>query len=407
MQRQSQLDGSGVGYGSRFRHQDRPSFDFAFLASAGSAVSNYLIQPISMTLGKNTMPEDEIIDTSEQEDAEVTVPLRYSITSYGADYPIDGLVERLKRGDISLPGFQRRFVWNQAQASRFIESLLLGLPVPGIFLFREPASQRLTVVDGHQRLQSLQSYYEDSFRNKAFALKGVSASLSGLQYKNLEEHDRRILDNSILHATIFQQLNPPGDKGSIFEVFERLNTTGVPLSQQEIRECIYRGSFNELLNELNGEDSWRGIYGIVSNRAKDKELILRFFALKHRCDSYSRPLKRFLNEFMETYAHADHEWIEQRRTEFNRVTRFAAEWLPREAFRRTNQLNSAIADAMLVGLSRRLDTGPISGKDSLGSVALALIECDKFREFTDRTTTDVAAVKGRIELATRAFGEAR
>lgn len=353
------------------------------------------------------MSEEQIIDASEQEDAEVTVPLRYSITSYGADYPVDGLVERLRKGDISLPGFQRRFVWNQVQASRFIESLLLGLPVPGIFLFRESATQRLTVVDGNQRLRSLQSYYENSFRDKTFALKGVSESLMGLQYKTLKERDRRALDNSILHATIFQQLNPPGEKGSVFEVFERLNTTGVPLSQQEIRECIYRGSFNELLNELNGEKAWREIYGAVSNRAKDKELILRFFALKHHVNRYSRPLKRFLNEFMEANAHASSDWIEGRRIEFNEVATFAAKWLPREAFRRTNQLNTAIADAMLVGLSRRLDHGPITAESSLNLIALTLRECDKFRDFTDRTTTDVASVKGRIEQATNAFGAAQ
>lgn len=350
------------------------------------------------------MLEEEIVDKSEEEDADFTVPLRYSITSYGADFPIDALVKRLKNRDITYPGFQRRFVWNQAQASRFVESLLLGLPVPGIFLFRELASERLTVVDGHQRLESLRSFYEDSFRKRDFSLKGVTESLNGRKYATLDGGDRRALDNSLLHATIFQQIHPTGDKGSIFEVFERLNTTGVPLSAQEIRECIYRGSFNELLHVLNQDSAWREIYGPVSDRAKDKEFILRFFALKHCVNCYTRPLKRFLNKYMDENSHADSEWIEARRVEFTNVTKFATKWVPREAFSRsTIRLNAAITDAMLVGLSRRLDSGPIATESSLKSVAIELRDSKDFLNLTDRATTDVSSVKGRIEQATKAF----
>ena len=353
------------------------------------------------------MIEEPLVNSLEGEDTDDSTPLRYSIMSYGADYPVDGLVERLKNGEISLPEFQRSFVWNQTQASRFIESLLLGLPVPGIFLFREPASQRLIVVDGHQRLRSLKSFYEDNIRGKRFALTGVVKSLRGLQYSSLSQRHRRVLDNSILHATIFQQLHPSGEKGSVFEVFERLNTTGVPLLQQEIRDCIYRGPFNELLNELNKGDAWRAVYKKDNDRARDKELILRFFAFKHCGSNYSRPMKHFLNRYMESNASPSSEWIDQRRIEFGKVTALAAEWLPSEAFRRgrTIRVNAAITDAMLVGLSRRLDCGAIARESSLESVALQLRDSESFRDVTDRATTAVAAVKARIEQATQVFGE--
>lgn len=351
-------------------------------------------------------PITDTLETDETEDTDDSEPLRYSITSYGADYPIDGLVGRLQNGDISLPEFQRGLVWNQTQASRFIESLLLGLPVPGIFLFRQPASRRLIIVDGHQRLRSLQSFYEGDFRGKHFSLKGVCQSLNGLDFSTLSERDRRTLDNSILHATVFQQLHPSGDKGSVFEVFERLNTTGVPLLQQEIRECIYHGPFNELLNELNRELAWREIYQKDNDRARDKELILRFFAFKHCVDSYSKPLKHFLNKYMEANIGASADWIDQRRIEFAKVTEVANTWLPREAFRRgrTSRVNAAITDAILVGLSRRLDNGPITKESSLESIAIELRDSESFRELTDRTTAAVASVKGRIEQSTRVFG---
>src|SRR5437867_2617127 len=95
----------------------------------------------------NTSLEDEVDDASVIEDEEVGYPVRYVISSYGADYPVDGLVKRISRDDIYVPEFQRGFVWSYAQASRFVESLLLGLPVPGIFLFKEPDTQKLVVVD--------------------------------------------------------------------------------------------------------------------------------------------------------------------------------------------------------------------------------------------------------------------
>ena len=102
------------------------------------------------------MEETQVEDLSEEEVLDFT----YSITSYGADYPVDSLVNRLRNEKIKIPDFQRGFVWNIKQASRFIESLLLGLPVPGIFLSRDMDSADLLVIDGQQRLKSLLFFYD-------------------------------------------------------------------------------------------------------------------------------------------------------------------------------------------------------------------------------------------------------
>ena len=92
--------------------------------------------------------------------------IQYDITSYGADYTVDGLVKRLDRGDIFIPDFQREYVWNQNEASKLIESLLLGLPIPGIFLAKEGDSNKLLVIDGQQRLKSLQFFMNGFFNPK-------------------------------------------------------------------------------------------------------------------------------------------------------------------------------------------------------------------------------------------------
>ena len=113
------------------------------------------------------MNAHEVVDTDVDDpigdDEEIGQAFRYGITSYGADMPVDGIVKRLDRGDIFIPDFQRNFVWTYTQASRFIESLLLGLPVPGIFFFKEPESRKLMIVDGQQRLLSLRQFLPRNF----------------------------------------------------------------------------------------------------------------------------------------------------------------------------------------------------------------------------------------------------
>src|SRR3989304_6490807 len=97
-------------------------------------------------------------ETLIKDERDELVPFKYSITSYGADFDVDGLVKRIDRDDIFVPPFQRGYVWNINQASRFIESLLLGLPVPGIFLSKDD-DRKLLVIDGQQRLVTLARFY--------------------------------------------------------------------------------------------------------------------------------------------------------------------------------------------------------------------------------------------------------
>jgi len=228
--------------------------------------------------------EVELVTSVDEEAAEPFTPFQYAITSYGADYPVDGLVKRMASGGIFIPPFQRGYVWSLTHASKFIESLLLGLPVPGIFLSKEEPTQRLMVIDGQQRLRTLEYFYEGIFRptGREFALQGVQPRFDGATYKRLADEDRRRLDDSILHATIVKQEQPSEDDSSIYYIFERLNTGGLLLHPQEIRAAIYHGPFNDLLKDLNADRSWRSIYGAESSRMRDQELILRFLATWRR-----------------------------------------------------------------------------------------------------------------------------
>lgn len=258
-------------------------------ASEGAAVEEELVEA----------RVEDVDPDSEDEELEFV----YSITSYGADYPVDGLVRRIESGDIAVPEFQRQFIWPRPRIERFIESLLLGLPVPGIFLALEPESNRLLVIDGQQRLRTLAAFYKGLLRGKEFRLsEGVQPQFVGRTYETLEAEDRRRLDDSIIHATVIKQDVPSDDQSSVYFIFERLNTGATLLQPQEIRAAIYQGAFNELLHEMNVFPKWREVFGGPSPRLKDQELILRFLAFGHDAAHYKRPMKEFLNEFMGSIA---------------------------------------------------------------------------------------------------------
>lgn len=351
----------------------------------------------------SVIEDDEPIQGEDASDDEVADPIRYIITSYGADMPVDGLIRRLGREDIFIPEFQRNFVWTLVQASRFVESLLLGLPVPGIFLFKEPETQRLMVVDGQQRLQSLRKFYEGHFRERKFKLIGVGQEFENRTYDDLPTSDRIRLDDSIIHATVFQQAEPGNDRSSIYSVFERLNTGGTPLTQQEIRACVYRGKLDKLLSELAEDSSWRELYGKKNTRKKDEEIILRFFSLYFNLERYENSMKRFLNAFMDENRDPGREREDDLRRLFTKTVKVAAEGLTRKAFRPERVFNVAVADAALVGLAHRLQRGDIQDRDSLKIRHDELLERLGQEGLYRGATADKDRVLKRIRYARKAY----
>lgn len=347
-----------------------------------------------MANGGNT---DEVQDLAQVEDEEATTDLRYQISSYGADYPVDGLVKRLRQGDIELPKFQREFVWPVTQASKFIESLLLGLPVPAIFLSKDPGTQKLLVIDGQQRLKSLLFFYDGIFRGKEFALQGVNKDFADKTYKTLSDEDRRRLDDAILHAIIVRQEDPKDDDSSIFLVFERLNTTSTPLSEQEIRACVYHGPFNDYLAMLNEVPAWRSIYGDVNLRQKDKELILRVLALYFDLDAYERPMKLFLTNFMRKNRDMKLFSSQSLGTAFLPTVNLANDCLGREAFRPQRALNASVTDAILVGTARRLAAGPVDDVAGYKSAVTSVLASQAFADLYRLGTTNKDKVTKRID----------
>ncbi len=346
--------------------------------------------------------------TSEDEDYE-SAPPDYQISTYPADFTLEVLHQKWKAGDISIPDFQRGFVWKQVQASKLLESFLVGLPVPAVFLYSERKSQKFFVIDGQQRLKSIFYFFEGYFgpetqgARRVFRLTGLSPDsvFKDKLYEDLRDEDKRRLKNAVLRAFIVLQLDPADDT-SMYHVFERLNTGGTLLTNQEIRHCVYHGNFISFLNQANTLPAWRRILGkdVPDTHRKDIELLVRFFAMRD-ISAYRKPMKDFLSKFMKKNRDASAEVLGASRRLFERTCDNVVTSLGEKPFHVRAGLNAAVFDAVTTAFSNHLDEVPDDIQDRY-----ARLKVDKtFEDNTRNGTTDVYTVKQRLKQAeTMLFG---
>jgi len=231
----------------------------------------------------------------------------YNITSWGADLSFREIISMYDEDEMLKPELQRKYVWEKPEASRFIESILLGLPVPSIFLANTKDEKKL-IIDGYQRIMTIYDYVKKgiwSKDGKVFKLSNtekINERWRGKSYLELSEADQRKIRSTTIHAIIFEQKSPDDNDTSLYQVFERINTGGRALMPQEIRNCVSQGDFNDLLFELNNNIKWRVLFGKEEedSRMRDLEFILRYFAIDtdfiKNNESSSISLKKYLNE---------------------------------------------------------------------------------------------------------------
>ena len=355
-----------------------------------------------------SLPVENLMDDaieyiqSEEEDIDAGTPI-YQIRSYPSDPDLETLYSRWKRGDIIIPEFQRGYVWKPAQASKLIESFLMGLPVPGIFVFvqehqRHQNNPVQLVIDGQQRLRSVFGFFEGTMpaSERPFRLTGVDEKWVGKGYSDLEHWEQRILLTSILRVVNIEQREPRNDSSSIYQIFERLNTGGTALTPQEIRNSSYHGPFNNMLLEANKDSFWRGIFGTSQpdNRMRDVELIARFLALHEDNASYAQPMKKFISDYM-----GRHQWdsnFEDAQRTFLDCARRVSDSLGSRPFHVRRGLNVAVCDSVMVAFAQSEDI-PHDIKERYEK----LKHHPEFIDATTSGTTALAAVRQRLELAKR------
>ena len=287
-------------------------------------------------------------------------------------------------------------------------ALLLGLPVPGIFLVKEPSGV-LLVLDGHQRLFTLQSFYGGVINDEVYKLSDtVQKRFVGRRYKDLDTEDRRRLDDSIIHATVIRQDEPSDDQSSIYTIFERLNTGGVNLQPQEIRVALYHGELVRVLQKLNNNEAWRKLVGPRSSRLKDMEMVLRFFAFLYFAKKYEAPMKIFLNRYMATNRNLGVQSEQELTKIFDLTTQTILEGIGTRAFRPRRAVNAAVVDSVMTGIARRLTVHQlIKDTDGLRAQYEALITDQAYLAATETGTSQPANIATRLSKAEQAFAKVK
>ena len=354
-----------------------------------------------------TTEVDEIFERleSEEEDLEEGVPV-YRIRSYPSDLELETLHARWKRGEIVIPTFQRGFVWKASQASRLIESFLMGLPVPGIFVFvretddDEGTPQQL-VIDGQQRLRSVFGFFDGRLPDgRPFKLTGVDNRWEGRTYKELGQAEQTTLLHSVLRVVNIEQREPRYGDASIYQIFERLNTGGIALTPQEIRNSSYHGPFNDMLVSTNRDLLWRTVFGTDSpdSRMRDVELIARFLALNEDLESYAKPMRQFISNFMARHKD-DHNPSEHQRI-FKDCVEKVAQALGSRPFHIRRGINVAVYDSVMVAFAQAS-----SQPDNVFERYETLKKHPAFISATSGGTTDPNNVHERIKLAKKVLFE--
>ena len=336
----------------------------------------------------------------------------FNISSWGADITLREIVASYQEGDFVKPELQRKFVWDKKEASRFIESILLGLPVPSIFLAQVSKGPQL-IVDGYQRIMTIVDYFEGIWRkdNTPFKLwnsERINERWRNKSYTELTDDDRRRLRLYTIHAIIFEQKKPKNDDG-LFQIFERINTSGKALNAQEIRNCISQGRLNSLLFDLNKNEYWRTLFGDANedSRMLDLEFILRFFTLSQdkilKSNRYTISLKKELNEYMNKYRKADDVFIKCLSQDFENTICFIYNHFGETAFfnlqndleHLRNKFYPTVYDSMMIGTCIALRRG-FQFKGSLEERRLQLLRDVAYRESITQGTMQIEHIKTRI-----------
>jgi hypothetical protein len=347
--------------------------------------------------------DDELELTPEQEEEEEYI--QYDIATYPSDYTLSGILELFKAHDLIIPDFQREFVWSQKQSSLLIESFLMGLPVPPVFLYIDENNKSL-VIDGQQRILSVIFYFEGYFgdethqgKRQVFRLSGLSekSPYHNLRFVDLKEADQRKLRGSVLRAVNIKQLTPKADNSSVYHIFERLNTGGTPLKSQEIRNCVYRGEIVTALRSLNLNPNWRKLLGksTTDRYQRDVELILRLFSLFQDWNEYQNPMKEFLNASMRHNTTFSSAKAKKFLTLFPQTCEVLVKSLGESPFHVRGPLNSAVLDAVMCAV---LENGGKVGP-TFKERFHELIRSSEFEQRVRVSTTNTITVRDRIRLA--------
>ncbi|WP_442543333.1 DUF262 domain-containing protein [Arthrobacter sp. KN11-1C] len=362
-------------------------------------------------------------ETDEAENVPIT---EYDLVSTPNDFNVLTIQNFLETGAVKVPKYQRNFVWDRPRASKLIESLILGLPVPQVFLYEE-ARNSFQIIDGQQRLMSIYFFMVGRFPRKAakprlrdfWGIQGAIPNsvlqndelfepfklalptpdgspmnpLHGAKYETLG--DKKIqLGMRTLRNVIIKQVNPEG-RGAVYEIFNRLNTTGVNLTPQEIRMSLADSALMERIIDLNLSENWRKLIGAATPdpKLKDIEIILRVLAMADDSGTYKPSMVRFLNRYADRTRKYDRADVDSRARFFEDFIADVSK-IDRTVFLISGRFSVPVFEAIYAAYWQG------GGGGVLNEVTLRkLMQDPGFVSATSDKTTDTKNVGERIKLA--------
>lgn len=331
---------------------------------------------------------------------------RRSVSFDSYDITIKQLYDMMLDGMIDIaPEYQRHFVWDESRQSALIESLMLGIPVPSLFMATNKDST-WEVIDGLQRLTTIINFIsstqalEEKNININFSklqLTGLDklTSMNGVHYEDLPMSMQFMFLTRPLRITV---LNDRSDFNVRYDLFERLNTGGVTLHEQEIRNCVFIGEFNDFIKELSSYDNFRSVVKMTANAERSgsyDELVLRFFAYYEDRDKFNHSVKEFLNDYMGKKTKTFKNKV-QLTNIFKKTFDYLSEALPDGIVRgnRKNITPLVLFEAISVGTALALEKKNQVSHEIVNS----LLDDKEVKKFTTGATNSKKMVLARINI---------
>ena len=272
------------------------------------------------------------------------------------------------------PDFQRDIVWKGPDQTRFIDSLIKALPIPSMCFAMDHKAQRWLVIDGLQRMSTVVRFLEggdwilSALDDIEPEIAGKSVAAIRQKTSSLHHYYTRVENLSVPVTVLRCDFSKKSHMRYLFTIFHRLNTGGIKLNNQEIRNCIYGGAFNQLLRSCDKYPAWRNMNKMKDNmmyRFAKQEIILRFLALHERAESYDGHLASFLNNYMHDHQNDTPEFIGSKRSLFERTITCA--WVKVFASKEPDKLSLTVMEALLVGIGSNVDAISNESAATMGS----------------------------------------
>jgi hypothetical protein len=350
-----------------------------------------------MPKNSNSPPEPKITN-KEKEEAEAEIREKQKIVDYNTnEYPVEVLVKKYREGlqedinELYVPDYQRDMAWDEVRQSKFIESILLGLPIPYIFVAdlrpEEDDLGRLEIVDGTQRIRTL-----DNFLNDKLRLCGLQklAKLNNFKYSDLPLARQRRFNRSSLRMIV---LTEKADEETRRDMFERINTGSVELNDMEKRRGISPGPFVDLIEELAKEPKFNKLCPLsdaLKRRREPEEFVLRFFAYLNNYENFERQVNIFLNTYLEENNNASSEYLNKMKNEFHRMLNFVDKYFPNGFTKAKGHVKTPRIrfEAISVGVALALRE-----QNNLEPTSMNWLDSKEFKEYT---TSDASNSRPKV-----------